>query len=339
MKSYFLKLIESELKEMSANAAGAIEGPVVKDDTNENTMIREEDDSDDKEPDESMSACVVVDREEILAELRLRRAIQSLIPISKRNVLNEQRINKNKLINLIDRLILREASVSDSPPHRSTGINILEDFLKKVLTTIETDFKRITTDPKQQQSFRAHIINAMVNALKPEVLLAQANESQENRSDELLSEVFLDVGDRDESDPLFHWKTGKSAEEIRNKAKERAENPEFLDIDGDGVEDEEEQKRNAFGSGLEHEDRTGRNAALETFGKVEQNLLDSFSILSDENDKNNFQNYLITNLKLYFDKWTDEVQNIVEEPTTSEYEDSNPAESDVEDAFPEESEL
>jgi len=34
---------------------------------------------------------------------------------------------------------------NDPAPHRSTGINVLEDLLKKIVPILETDFKLLTT--------------------------------------------------------------------------------------------------------------------------------------------------------------------------------------------------
>jgi hypothetical protein len=43
-------------------------------------------------------------------------------------------------------------------------------------------------------------------------------------------------------------------------------------------------------------------------------------MLADEKDKEMFYDYLITNLKLYFDKFEEDLAGSIEEPTTDEYE-------------------
>ena len=48
-------------------------------------------------------------------------------------------------------------------------------------------------------------------------------------------------------------------------------------------------------------------------------ILDAYDSLANPKDKQVFLDYLVTNLKLYFDKFEDELQNTVEEPTTTEY--------------------
>ena len=83
------------------------------------------------------------------------------------------------------------------------------------------------------------------------------------------------------------------------------------DVDGDGSIDM--QSADA--------DLTGRNFAAKTFDKIEQNIADSFSILANPKDEDMFTDYLLTNLKLYFDKYEDELRGVVAEPSTAEYED------------------
>ena len=77
-----------------------------------------------------------------------------------------------------------------------------------------------------------------------------------------------------------------------------------------------------FGSGLEGLDETGRNMAFTSYKKVSQYILDAYDSLANPQDKKVYTEYLITNLKLYFDKFEDELQNTVDEPTTPEYDQS-----------------
>ena len=77
-----------------------------------------------------------------------------------------------------------------------------------------------------------------------------------------------------------------------------------------------------FGTGLEGMDETGRNHAYTSFRKVSQYILDAYDSLANMDDKEIFVDYLITNLKLYFDKFETEMQSAVEEPTTQSYEDA-----------------
>ena len=58
-----------------------------------------------------------------------------------------------------------------------------------------------------------------------------------------------------------------------------------------------------------------------SFQKIEKSIQDSYALLGDEKDQELFRDYLLTNLKLYFDKFEDELgQGGLDEPTTPEYE-------------------
>ena len=67
-------------------------------------------------------------------------------------------------------------------------------------------------------------------------------------------------------------------------------------------------------------DSTGRNMALQTFKKIDTSIVDAYVMLDDLQDKDLFYDYLITNLKLYFDKFEEEMADMPDsEPTTPEY--------------------
>jgi hypothetical protein len=60
--------------------------------------------------------------------------------------------------------------------------------------------------------------------------------------------------------------------------------------------------------------------ALQTFRKIDNSVMDAYTILDDSKDKDLFYDYLITNLKLYFDKFEEEMMDMPKtEPTTPEY--------------------
>jgi len=82
--------------------------------------------------------------------------------------------------------------------------------------------------------------------------------------------------------------------------------------------DEEPDEKEDFGAGLEGMDETGRNMAYTTFRKISQYILDAFDMLANLKDKEVFIDYLLTNTKLYFDKFESELQNTVDEPESPE---------------------
>jgi hypothetical protein len=60
--------------------------------------------------------------------------------------------------------------------------------------------------------------------------------------------------------------------------------------------------------------------AMDSFKKMENQVKDAYELLDNEKDRGLFYDYLITNLKLYFDKFEEEMNPTVTEPTTPEYE-------------------
>ena len=112
------------------------------------------------------------------------------------------------------------------------------------------------------------------------------------------------------------------------------------DLDALSPQEDEEEESNF--EDLGDEDKTGSNFAQATFDKIETQILDAFALLSNEEDKKLFEDYLITNIKLYFDKFENELDPDISEPTTDEYEDEKDNVDDeegLEDTEGEEEEL
>ena len=239
-----------------------------------------------------------VEEEKVLRE-SIRRVI-STIKKRKRSKLNEAQQGE-KYIRMIVRQLIQEAETADTDPApgKTTGINVLEDLLKKIIPILQDDYKILTTDEQQRVSFRAHILNGVIRALKPVDVSNDAGEiSQDTPKDDAFINVSealdVEIGDEDK----------------------------FIDIEGD-VDPEDEESlspQEEFGVGVEGHDLTGRNMAFNTFKKIQSNIITAFELLENEEDEKIFLDYLITNLKLYFDKFEGELAPSVEEPTTPEYE-------------------
>ena len=181
---------------------------------------------------------------------------------------------------------------TDPTPNKSTGINVLEDLLKKIVPVLETDYKILTTSEEQRNSFRSHVIQAIINTLKP----VEVN-NDAGGSSELSEDIEIDLGSDGDSDQ-----------------------DKFIDIRTDAerkAEEEPDDPRKDFG--IEGEDETGRNMAYSCFKKLETSIIDSFELLSNDEDKELFHDYLIANVKLYFDKFETELAGKVQEPTNQAY--------------------
>ena len=356
-------------------------------------------------------------RKDFLNEQELREHIREAIKISvgkrKQNVL----IEEQELRTIIRMLV--ESDKPEASPHASTGINVLEDLLKKIIPVLEQDFKQLTTEPGQRESFRAHIVNAVQNALAPETAMAKADQGALAEGsgveapkdlDDMVShfnKVWAKSTLRSTAEPRLAYFIIKKGENSYNIARmvtkgdvvgkdmskedaikyldrnlyrnwrdegtdikydepERREIPReepdrrsqlspeqiqqkksykdahwamknlmkedvdidvggkpedddaFIDIDSSSAEIPEADPKDDFG--LDGEEVTGRNFAFATFQKIQNQIVDSYSLLDNAADRTLFFDYLITNLKLYFDKFEDELHSNLQEPTTPEYE-------------------
>ncbi len=245
-----------------------------------------------------------IQRLEFLQELRgrelMRKAIRKAIHtvLEKRNhedferLLREQ--DERRLRSTVRAILAESAATQDTDPapHRSTGINVLSDLLKKIIPILEDDFKILTTSADQRQSFRSHVIHGVQNALAP---LRSTEDAGDAEKEIPIAEVEVQIGDTAVTD-----------------------DEKLIDID-DEAEADTLSPEEEFGTGLEGADQTGRNMAYASFKKIERNILDAYELLSNDEDKELFYDYLITNLKLYFDKFEDELASNLDEPTTPEY--------------------
>ena len=230
-------------------------------------------------------------KEEKLLRENIRRVIK-IVRDRKRLKLIEQQEGEKHMRSIIRHLI-KEAEVSDEDPApgATTGRNALDQLLKKIIPILEENYRLLTTDKAQRDSFRAHIVNAIKNSLKP---------SRLPNPEKLEEQVEIEIED-DEMPP------------------------EFIDINQDGKPDDEEVEelspQEEFGKGLENHDITGRNFAYEAYKKVEKIILDGYDLVAESpRDSKIFYDYLLTNVKLYFDRFENELAGTVDEPTTPEYE-------------------
>ena len=243
-----------------------------------------------------------MNQEEKILRSNIRRLIQSV---------KAKKLTENKKVQeLVGALVQHELKAMiieastpdvDPTPNKSTGINVLEELLKKIIPVLETDYKSLTTNSEQRQSFRAHIINAVVDTLTP----AQANnDAADEEVDSDLQEINLDI---EEDVDVEIGNDDDKFIDIRTDAEKKAEE-----------EENEPDPRETFGANI-NGDETGRNMAYQSFKKVETSIIDSYELLGDPDDQELFYDYLIANLKLYFDKFEGELTSDVQEPTNQAY--------------------
>ena len=220
------------------------------------------------------------------------RDLISLVKKKSKNNLSEER-QLRQIIREFLQVELKEAATPDNDPspHSSTGINVLEDLLKRIVPILEDDYKLLTTSEEQRDSYRSHVVKATSDTLTPVELNNAAGQGEAEGLDE---EIDVEIsGDEEDEDDMF------------------------IDINPEDKEEVEEDPRDSFG--IEGKDTTGRNMAYTTFKKIESPIIDAYDLLSNAEDQEIFYDYLIANLKLYFDKFESEIQPNVEEPSNQAY--------------------
>ena len=94
----------------------------------------------------------------------------------------------------------------------------------------------------------------------------------------------------------------------------------FIDADDGAEKDQPEQEpEDETMSPISGEDATGRNKAERVYPSIEKSIVDYYAELDNPEDQEMFHDYLIANVKLYFDKWGNEMSKTVEEPTNTAY--------------------
>jgi|3_EtaG_2_1085321.scaffolds.fasta_scaffold29447_3 hypothetical protein len=240
-----------------------------------------------------------IDREDFIKELdheaMLREYVRKAINIVVERNKDRKRkaINERTQLRSIVKKLIQEVKVQnpEDAPHESTGINYLRSLLKKVLPIIEDDFKMLTTSKEQRLSYRAHIVSAVQDALAPPKVTDKAGE---------LEEALFEQGD-----------IGIAIQDTDGQ-------PGFIDIEDEEPKSQEDTEKETFS--LEGQDETGRDAAYDTFKRIESNFVTTWGKLYTDEDKELFYDFLITNLKMHFDRFENDLQQDVSEPTTPEYE-------------------
>ncbi len=81
----------------------------------------------------------------------------------------------------------------------------------------------------------------------------------------------------------------------------------FIDADDGSEKDQPADDGKSKMDQIAGEDTTGRNKAADVYPKIETSIISYYAILDNPEDQELFYDYLVANLKLYFDKWENEV--------------------------------
>ena len=163
---------------------------------------------------------------------------------------------KENLLRESVRMLINEAEATGGAPDAPsdiTSINFLKNLLKNIVPNLEEDYKELTSAKKQRMSFRKHILNAVENLLNSLDADPEAIESE-------LEEITVKVDD-DKPEGFIDIYDGEK------------------EVDTDNTKDLDPEDE--FAAGLEDRDldKTGRNAAFESFKKV-QNQVENEYVLT-----------------------------------------------------------
>jgi len=247
----------------------------------------------------------MIDRQQLVEELKLREQIRRAIKIikekkeAKAKAILEEEVRLRTLI----RSLLNE---KEGEGDESTGISFLRQDLKKILPELEESYTSLRTSIEQRKSYRTHILNAIQNLITLSDTNFNATPDKDPGEEAVGIEEQIDVN------------IGDDAPDAKKRIDIGREKPEEEKSEADTEKDKEAAELEDFA--IAGEDRTGAVRALRSMKQIENVIKKTYNGLFDQNDRDIYSDYLITNLQLYFDEFEEELQAVVPEPDNPDYE-------------------
>ena len=257
----------------------------------------------------------MIDRQQFVEELKLREQIRKAIKIirEKKEAKAKAILEEETKLRTIIRSLLNE---KEGEGDESTGIAFLRRDLKKILPELEEAYTSLRTSVEQRKSYRTHILNAIQNLITVSDTNFNATPDKDPGEEAVGIEEQIDVniGD-DPPDARKRIDIGREKPEEENevdteKAKEEAELEDFA---------------------IAGEDRTGAVEALRSMKQIENVIKKTYNGLFDQNDRDLYADYLLTNLQLYFDEFEEELQAVIPEPDNPDYDQRKAADAGMAD--------
>jgi len=291
----------------------------------------------------------MISRDKLAEEMLLREYVRKAIGVvaQRRKLRDAQTLKEEATLRRAIRQIIKEAdpAVSTSAVHNNTGINALEDLFKNtnLLTVLRVGYKSLTSKKEQRDSYKNHILAAVEISLETEDSLWDTDEEFKGQLQELdLRPEFMKDLERAKKGelPPEQAKKIKAAQAAMQAKSDKAQsidassgltdeeddslqeqeinidvgapedNPAFIDVEEKEPSEEEEVEKFS----IKGQDRTGRNRAFTDYKNVEKNILTAYDNLDDPTDREMFSDYLLTNLKLYFERFEEELSTELPEP-------------------------
>ena len=295
---------ESSLDEVVTVSGGAVGGfaAPVGDEPEKRTIYRE------------MQESYFIKREDLMEELKLRKAIRKIVTENKRKQLNEEQRLRKAI-----RGILTEAKQSDEVVYQNTGVNKLRDLLKNIIPAIQDDYKDLTTSSEQRQAYANHLMIGIKN------LLGIADISKSSETDpaaNLELEEDIEIGVAPSDPNRMDLGLGREEEPVMDPEEEDSRTEEEKLVTGDEIPTDPDQL-------------TGMREAAVTLKKIQTQILNTYETLSNPEDEKAFKDYILPNIEAHLEDQEAEITPApeveIEDPVGSvEVEEPEP-EAEVED--------
>lgn len=260
----------SSLGEGSTMAAGAVGGFAGKRDKIKNRTIYRE-----------MQENYFIKRENLMEELKLRKAIRNIITENKKKELNEE-----QRLRSVIRKMLTEAKQADEVVYQSTGVNKLRDLLRNIIPSIQDDYKDLTTSIEQRQAYINHLMTGIKNLLN----IADLSKNTKETSKELEEDIEINVFKKDPS----------KIDLGLNKKEKPAPEPE-------DSRSEEEKLVSGDEMPLDPDQLTGMREAAITLKKIKTQITDTYETLSNPEDEKAFKDYILPNIEAHIEEFESEI--------------------------------
>jgi len=244
-------------------------------------------------------------------ERKLRSLIRKGIHIIQERK-EQQKNEEERLRNVIRHLISEvkgSTKVADRVVHKNSGINELDTLLRDIINQIESAYKNLSSNDLQRKSFRYHFLVNFKNILAPINANRDAPDQQLALAEqEEKPEVNVSIDDELEADDVDSPPDPDKFIPVRPQDEEK-------------VEKEKENEEGFVKVASDDPDiQQGAAFAEKTFNKVEKQIQITYEDLLAPKDAEAFEDWGLTNLKLYFDMFEDEMEeNIGSEPASPDY--------------------
>lgn len=237
----------------------------------------------------------------------VRKGIHIILERKQNQKAEEQRL-RNIIYHLINE-VKGTTGVADRVIHKNSGINALDELLRDIITQVEGIYKNLSSSDLQRKSFRYHFLVNFKNILAPIDANRfapgqQAALTEQEERPEIEISIDDELEDDDINEPPDESKFIPARPQDEEKAKEEKEKENgFVKLDSS---DPDVQQGAAFSE--------------KAFTKVSKQIQATYEELIAPKDAAAFYDWGLTNLKLYFDMFEDEMtEKLDQEPESPDY--------------------